>query len=76
MQVIPCIIKGLSISPDNVELWNRGESYLEEAVVPLGKQVQFKQLLRFDRRLRPSLLFAGLRMVSSGQNVNRKNIEC
>ena len=25
-QVIPCIIKGLSISPDNVELWNRGDS--------------------------------------------------
>lgn len=23
LQVIPCIIKGLSISPDNVELWNR-----------------------------------------------------
>ena len=31
-QVIPCIIKGLSISPDNVELWNRGDSlHLEEA---------------------------------------------
>ena len=92
-QVIPCIIKGLSISPDNVELWNRGDSlvHLEEPymvrliamggsnAVNLFGMASPVRLVRFDRRLRPSLLFAGLRtvrMVSSEEaNVRQKNIE-